>query len=175
MSNEKSPYLLSERGKNKSFSIIENKYKSRIFKYIAIKKLYLKLREIKEKVDQKTKGEHKSDSEYYNVMSKYEIQLFNFILPSLESNRNTKNNDLIKRKNRMKNIINIILNRNDNKNKLDKRYIKWFENYELIDKENQSRNDNKSFISNKNKKGNGILNDDKIIYKKKTCMSYHIH
>ena len=170
--------------------ILEHKYKLKISKYLLINKLYSKLQQLKN--DQKIKKyiKVKNKNHLNNCINKDEINLFKFIFPSPDDYSINKNKKLIE-------IINIILNKNNNKRFLDDNRIKWIENNKLIyngiDDYNHCINNNniinlKVNIKNKNSNNknnydknnscysieNTSLNDDKTIYKRKIPLLYQL-
>ena len=170
--------------------ILEHKYKLKISKYLLINKLYSKLQQLKN--DQKIKKyiKIKNKNQLNNCINKDEINLFKFIFPSPDDYSINKNKKLI-------DIIDIILNKNDNKRFLDDNRIKWIENNKLIyngiDEYNHCINNNniinlKVNIKNKNSNNKNIydknnscysientsLNDDKTIYKRKIPLLYQL-
>jgi hypothetical protein len=139
--------------------ILENKYKSQIDKYFVIKKLYSKLQQLKNTQNiQINKKEKLIKSN--NILNSNEINIFEFILPN-----NYDFNKTIK----LKNILNIILNKKENKKLLSEEVIKKLEKYNIFKK----MENNAISLSNDNK--NNSLNTDSVIYKRKTAISYPLN
>ena len=157
--------------------IIENKYKSKIEKYILIKKLYLKLQQLKYNQKEKTNNYLRANNSIkdYNILNKNEIDLFKFIFPNLND---FNNNIKINKKNMLREIINIILNNNENKKLINEENIKLLEKYNIIkeNKEIYNINNNKEKQIEDNDSlsqiKNNSINEDLIVYKRKKLNSY---
>ena len=131
--------------------ILKNKYKANISEYLLIKKLYSKLNEIKNTKKSKIKSQLKNNNKFNDILNKDEMNLFKLIFPPL----NEENLYLSNKKEQLKQILDIVLNKNENIKLLDQNI-----NINLINK-----------IILKNSKSKNSDNDDKIIYKKKTFIS----
>ena len=141
--------------------ILENKYKAEIDQYILIKKLNSKLEKLKN--FQNIKLNIFNNTKYKNLLNLNEINLFKFILPN-NSNDYNKNQKL-------KEILNIILNKNENKKLLNEESIKKLEKYNIINNKKQLNNNNDSLLLN-HIKNNSVDKDVVVIYKKKSLISY---
>lgn len=129
--------------------ILKNKYKANISEYLLIKKLYSKLNEIKNTKKSKIKCQLKNNNKFNDILNKDEMNLFKLIFPPLSE----ENLCLINKKDKLKQILDIILNKKENLKLLD-------QNINLVNK-----------INFKNSKSKNSDNDDKIIYKKKAFIS----
>ena len=129
--------------------ILKNKYKANISEYLLIKKLYSKLNEIKTTKKSKIKSQLKNNNKFNDILNKDEMNLFKLIFPPLSE----ENLCLINKKEKLKQILDIVLNKNENIKLLD-------QNISLVNK-----------INFNNSKSKNNDNDDKIIYKKKAFIS----
>jgi hypothetical protein len=129
--------------------ILKNKYKANISEYLLIKKLYSKLNEIKTTKKSKIKSQLKNNNKFNDILNKDEMNLFKLIFPPLSE----ENLCLINKKEKLKQILDIVLNKNENIKLLD-------QNINLVNK-----------INFKNSKSKNNDNDDKIVYKKKAFIS----
>ena len=168
--------------------IIENKYKTKISKYILLRKLYSKLQQLKCNQKVKTKNDlnvNNHNLKYSHFLVKDEINLLKSLFPNL----NKYNTDLkINKNNQLKEIINIILNKNENKKLLNENSNKWLEKNNIYKEitinedvkiSNKINNNNKMNQINENNDSsnyinNNSVNNDKNIYKKKKAISHSL-
>ena len=168
--------------------IIENKYKTKISKYILLRKLYSKLQQLKCNQKVKTKNDlnvNNHNLKYSHFLVKDEINLLKSLFPNL----NKYNTDLkINKNNQLKEIINIILNKKENKKLLNENSNKWLEKNNIYKEitinedvkiSNKINNNNKMNQINENNDSsnyinNNSVNNDKNIYKKKKAISHSL-
>ena len=124
------------------YQIEKNKYHINLFNYAHMKKLYNKLKSIRDNKEIKRKNINENDAkikkqnnDLFNV-NKNEINLYKILFSN-----NNKNNKNIENKNKLKKLLNIILNKNNNKNliNLDKNSQKLI-NYLSISKTIENNN-----------------------------------